>query len=901
MIFRRFFRILLLCGCGFAAAAQTLTPEHVIVLRPDAIEAENTAAIELQRYLYRISGVRHRLVEEPGSAPAIHIGWSPAVEASLGGLTPEEMATDRIIVKSVGDDLILTGARPRGSLYAVYTYLEDVLGVRWWTPDAEDVPRMAPVSFEALALDYTPVFDYREAYVRLLCDHPEWRARLKLNGMYSWYAQSGEELGGSRQYVGAMDGYGHTMYAILPPSTYFSQHPEWYGLFDGTRQCAYPNDQLCLTNPEMKQEFIRRVLQRIAANPGEILSVSQMDSKRGCQCGMCLESDAKYGSPAGTLLAFVNDVADAVKPVAPEMIVDTFAYLYTQTPPEGIVPRDNVQIRLCSYYCDFLRPLDDPFAPENRKFFADLEQWARIAPRLAIWNYSANFNNFLMPHPNLSTYGPNMALFAGNRVKSVFDQGDSYSHVGELQALRCWLAAKLLWKPDADAEALTQEFLNGYYLHVGPKIDAYRRLLETAMLRAGDILPCGSAGNRTADWLDYTTAMAADRLFREGLASISGNPELARRVLWARIPLDWAILCHYDTFRQIAQLRREPFDFPARPDYLRQLEALTRLTGTNNAGESEYLHTFVDELRQVENRKIPAPPAGVGNRAWLDLQESAFLLYAASGVRVVESAEASNGLMLEIDPVSQWSGKVTLPPDLPGCWRVVALLRYDGDTPDAERVGWCGIYDNINREELVARFVPAGNLRGGDFRGVDLGVYELRNGLTVFLGNVAASGKLYCDRVLLVAEPALPAGGIPAPAQALVAEDAAWIPDPDTATRLRDPDAADGSTLRMFSESGKVTARLPLAQLAGWKKGRYQVFLDLHCDGAEPVELTVETVDPATGTTLASAGVTVPGNRPGFQRVAVGRMDLQAGEMGIRTSGNKSFQRILLDRMLLVP
>ena len=35
------------------------------------------------------------------------------------------------------------GGRPRGTLYAVHRFLETVLGIRWWTPWATDVPKRA--------------------------------------------------------------------------------------------------------------------------------------------------------------------------------------------------------------------------------------------------------------------------------------------------------------------------------------------------------------------------------------------------------------------------------------------------------------------------------------------------------------------------------------------------------------------------------------------------------------------------------------------------------------------------------------------------------------------------------------------------------------------------------------
>ena len=68
----------------------------------------------------------------------------------------------------------------------------------------------------------------------------------------------------------------------------------------------------------------------------------------------------------GTLLRFVNAVADAVAERYPDVLVDTLAYQYTRNVPKLTRPRRNVIIRLCSIECCFRHPLTDETCPENR-------------------------------------------------------------------------------------------------------------------------------------------------------------------------------------------------------------------------------------------------------------------------------------------------------------------------------------------------------------------------------------------------------------------------------------------------------------------------------------------------------------------------------------------------------
>jgi hypothetical protein len=57
--------------------------------------------------------------------------------------------------------LILTGGRPRGTLYAVYRFLEDVLGVRWWSPWETYVPRQRDLCIATCELHGQPRFEAR--------------------------------------------------------------------------------------------------------------------------------------------------------------------------------------------------------------------------------------------------------------------------------------------------------------------------------------------------------------------------------------------------------------------------------------------------------------------------------------------------------------------------------------------------------------------------------------------------------------------------------------------------------------------------------------------------------------------------------------------------------------------
>ncbi|MFO0982996.1 MAG: DUF4838 domain-containing protein [Planctomycetota bacterium] len=146
-------------------------------------------------------------------------------------------------------------------------------------------------------------------------------------------------LNGARHELSASDGghvtyshFVHTFYEIVPPDRYFATHPEYFALVDGERRGEHA--QLCLTNPAVVQLAIAAVRSWIASDPdAAIFSVSQNDCLNPCACDGCRAIDDREGSHAGSLLAFVNQVAAAIAAEHPDRAIDTLAYQYTRKPP----------------------------------------------------------------------------------------------------------------------------------------------------------------------------------------------------------------------------------------------------------------------------------------------------------------------------------------------------------------------------------------------------------------------------------------------------------------------------------------------------------------------------------------------------------------------------------------
>jgi hypothetical protein len=114
-----------------------------IVASAHAIPSEAYAAEELQTFFKQATGMRLPITTDPGDAACIYVGPSRAMAASALGFDTSAFGPEELRVVVGERAIAVAGGRPRGTLYGVYTFVEDCLGVRFLTPDTTHVPRLA--------------------------------------------------------------------------------------------------------------------------------------------------------------------------------------------------------------------------------------------------------------------------------------------------------------------------------------------------------------------------------------------------------------------------------------------------------------------------------------------------------------------------------------------------------------------------------------------------------------------------------------------------------------------------------------------------------------------------------------------------------------------------------------
>ena len=509
-----------------------------IFVSKNAIPSEKFAARELQKNLQEISGCKIPITNsQPSSSKVIYIGFEGSPELLTAGLSKSEFGNEEYIIRSNKNELIIAGGASRGTLYGVIGFLSNYLDCRWYTRDVVKLPDTRTISIGKIEERGKPVFEYREAWYKEAYD-TEWAVHNRLNPNIVPIPDS---LGGS--YI--IKPFVHTFYQLVPPDKYIETHPEYYSMINGERFLDKHKGQLCLTNPEVVKVATETVFRWIDENPNaEIFSVDQNDGYDFCECPDCKAVDDAEESHSGTVINFVNQIADSVAKVYPDVKLQTLAYVYSEIPPKTIKPRPNVTIRMCHYnYCN-AHALGE--CSDHDPFIERMAGWEKITERITIWDYYTDFNHYLVPFPNFESVIKNPQYYADHKCIGLFAQGNNVpdNGGGEFSELRAWVFAQLMWNPYQDGNALINEFIENVYGDSAPYIKQYIDLMHNEV-KPTDIHFTIYDSPTVLDYLKPEILIKAEALFQQAEEAAKVDSNLQKRVELAYLPVLYAQLYLY--------------------------------------------------------------------------------------------------------------------------------------------------------------------------------------------------------------------------------------------------------------------------------------------------------------------------------------------------------------------
>lgn len=447
--------------------------------------AEKTAAEFLRDVIEKSCGVTLP-ISDTKTAHSIVLGSSePHPHIKYDGF---RIATDE-------NHLYLHGNVARGTLYAAYDFAEKYIGYRYFADDADAgcdcgvggscivIPTEGEANVPAnLNLIDNPVFSARRTDCYQHMRSAKYSAFCRLNDC----VPVGEEFGG----IEPNNGDCHTFNRLCPPELYFEEHPEYFSYVidektgEGKRiwcDNSWDGGQLCLTNPDVIRIVTENILKQLREHPEmTIAEISQCDNRQYCRCEKCAAVDEEEGSHAGTLVRFINAIAEEVEKEFPHVLVRTFAYHDTRKPPKVTKARPNVLIRYCTIEACSRHALNDPNCETNAAVYgAEMAEWGKMAQQVSVWNYITNWCSFNAPFPILDSLRENARFFADCGTIHFFAESNPADNSGGVwPQLKAYLISKLLWNPymsEEEYETHICEFLEAYY---GPGWREIRKYLE---------------------------------------------------------------------------------------------------------------------------------------------------------------------------------------------------------------------------------------------------------------------------------------------------------------------------------------------------------------------------------------------------------------------------------------
>ena len=445
---------------------------YSIVIADDADACIQTASDELQAYFAKISGADLPVVTESqlaDGAKAIFVGET--VSSAALGKDLDTVFEDGFYLTAYEDNFYILGEDSRGTLYGVYTFLEDFCGVRWFTPDLEVVPENADIVIDK-ALDrlVEPSFAVRRNSCMGSSD--AYRAKMKTN--VSFYYEA-EEFGGVMTFVL----WDVTLDRLVPDSL-FAEHPEYFAqLEDGSRS----TDHVCLSHPEVLEIAVSnaREYMRNCKYSADHIHIGQKDNSNYCRCDTCTALYEQYGAVSAATLLFTNAFADALDEEFPNFTFTFYSYGETETPPTDASLRcnDNVVPVLCGlHHACRNHPLTECGATDLQQqgldefmnLYAEHEPqiardhlvWTQIADRTYIYDYTINFLFSAQFFSNFTTLQSTMQYMHDIGITGyVYNCGDG--HTAAFNELRNYLLCKLQWDVNTDVEYHMMDFMNAYY------------------------------------------------------------------------------------------------------------------------------------------------------------------------------------------------------------------------------------------------------------------------------------------------------------------------------------------------------------------------------------------------------------------------------------------------------
>ena len=562
-------------GCLSLAASDTgprpLKEFRQIIIADSPSSVQKTAADELQHYVEEITGTKLVIVSlghwDPHSA-GLSFFLGDEVATKVLGSSPAPWHSEEYLLQSTSQGLVLAGqdgpgdpwstATRAGTMLAVYTLLDDFLGVHWFWPGefGEHVPHSPDAAIPPLQIRRTPAFEIRSIEL----------------GYTTYHTPAFHEAGRkwarrTRQGWVKSAVFGHSWddaFAMRRGET-FQEHPEWFALVNGKRRPP----QMCTTNPEVIDHMVEYVLKGKSA----IMNISPSDGGGFCQCPQCqaldvpgvLGYDNKQIALSDRIFTYANEVARRVREANPEKGCGMFAYTLYNRPPVHIKHLEP------NLYLAFVYQSAAMRNPANlQEWRASVSGWKSLGAKMVVREGWGNHYYFDLPFLHYHQILTNLA--EASQLGFVAAYGEGTKNFATT-APNYWAITRMMWDPARDTSKVMDEYFTSAY---GPAagemqeyFETYNRALDanwSKMPRNVDTTAIAYE-NMIAAWHTLLPPSTVDEAERhlQAAARLAPSGEYADRVRFHQFGQDYTrlMLQLLEGYRQLAILGMKLDTFPA--------------------------------------------------------------------------------------------------------------------------------------------------------------------------------------------------------------------------------------------------------------------------------------------------------------------------------------------------
>ena len=437
---------------------------YKIVLSSSPTKEEIFAKKELQYFFKQISDIELTTVED--DLVEFNV-YSYYFSIGKNKLYDKLLKDDTFLIENDNDvygdsvrlfgkgNMIFFNGNGNGPILSVYEFLKINFNYQFFAKDEYFIDKRIYAKVPVLDIEFYPDIPKRSLGYPDTCDDELTIYRTRLcNTLYTDWIE-----------------FCHTYFKILPKEIYYENHKDWYSP-DGKN--------LCLSNSEMKAEFIKRVEEIIKHKNGKFFMLGQEDTFDFCSCDKCRKKIKEYGTASGLVMEFTNDVVDKVTKWMDKECPDkhikfvTFSYNMTHDAPvvyndahgkyepinKKVIAKPNIAVMLVPYNVVYST---DYLDSKNYEAKRQLLGWQAVCNDIMIWSYCTNFQNYMLPFNNTKSIKQNYTILHDIGTSFLYDQGPHDSHVPTFEELKIYLQSNLMWDNSYDTDKLIKEFTDAYY------------------------------------------------------------------------------------------------------------------------------------------------------------------------------------------------------------------------------------------------------------------------------------------------------------------------------------------------------------------------------------------------------------------------------------------------------